>query len=98
MVSFAEIQNGYNNIYREIRKYIWDFPVVACLADLEIACYKTCQSLEDLRIKFARLKGLVIDVLYEDEDFKKAMDYFEDLINESSVYVKLNQVQEVIDI
>lgn len=98
MVSFAEIQNGYNNIYREIRKYIWDFPVVACLADLEIACYKTCQNLDDLRIKFARLKGLVTEILYEDEDFKKAMDYFESLLNENEVYVKLNQVQEVIDV
>ena len=96
MISYAEIQNAYNKVYAEIRKYIWDFSVVAALADLEIAVYKTCQDLSDIRTKYYRLRSMVSEVLYTDEDLKKRLDYFEDLVTNNEVYVKLNMVNEVI--
>lgn len=95
-VSYADIQNAYNKLYAEIRKYIWDFATVAALADLEIAVYKTCQDLSDIRTKFLRLKSMLIEIMYSDEEIKHRLEYFEDLINEGDVYVKLNMVQEVI--
>lgn len=95
-VSYAEIQNAYNKLYVEIRKYIWDFATVAALADLEIAIYQTCQDLPDIRIKFARLKSMLADILYSDEDMKRRLEYLEELIYEDNVFVKLNQVNEVI--
>lgn len=96
MVSNSDIQNAYNKVYSEIRKYIWDFSVVACLADLEIAIYKTCQDLSDIRTKYQRLRSLISFEIYSDDDLKDAMDYLESLINENDVYVKLNKVTEVI--
>ncbi len=98
MVSFADIQNAYNKLYVELRKYVWDFPTVAALADLEIAVYKTCQDLADVKIKFYRLKSCVVDVSFIDEDLANALDAFEELANETDVYVKLNQVEEVIQV
>lgn len=98
MVSFADIQNAYNKLYAEIRKYVWDFPTVAALADLEIAVYKTCQNLYDVKIKFYRLKSCVTDVALIDKELSNALDSFEELANETDVYVKLNQVEEVIQV
>jgi len=96
MVSNSDIQNAYNKVYAEIRKYIWDFSVVASLTDLEIAIYKTCQDLSDIRTKYKRLRSLISFEIYSDDDLKDAMDYLESLINENDVYVKLNKVTEVI--
>lgn len=98
MVSFADIQNAYNKLYAELRKYVWDFPVVAALADVEIAVYRTCQNLPDIRAKYYRLKSMITDILYEDDDLKKRLSSFEKLINKDQTYVKLNQVEEVIQL
>lgn len=98
MVSYADVQNAYNKVYAEVRKYIWDFAVVAALADLEIAVYKTCQDIPDIQMKLQRFKSMIVDVLYEDEDLKKRLEYFENLIKDNEVYVKLNMVNEVISV
>ncbi len=95
-VSYAEIQNAYNNLYASVRKYIWDFATVAALADLEIAIYKTCQDVPDIRIKLARLKSMLTEVMYQDEDMANKVKYLEDLIYEDTIYVKLNKVEEVV--
>lgn len=98
LVSFAELQNAYNKLYVEVRKYVWDFSVVAALADLEIAVYETCQDLPDIRTKFNRFKSLIMDVVYTDENLRKRLELFEELLDAESTYVKLNQVNEVIQI
>ena len=96
MVSNADIQNAYNKLYTQVRKYIWDFPVVAALADLEISIYKTSLDLLDVRLKYLRFRGLITSEIYSDEQLKDAVDYLESLIYENDVYVKLNKVNEVI--
>lgn len=96
MISYAEIQNAYNKLYVEIRKYIWDFATVAALADVEIAIYQTCQNLPDIRVKLSRLKSQLMDVLYTDEALKKRLEYLEELVYDDKVYVKLNMVNEVV--
>lgn len=98
MVSSANIQTAYNQMYAEVRKYVWDFPAVACLADLEIAIYKTCQNLADVRNKFYRFRSFLTELLHTDEDLAKRVDALESLIHGDSVYVKLNQVEEVVQI
>ena len=98
MVSFAKIQNAYNKIYVELRKYVWDFSTVAALADLEISVYKTCQDLSDIRTKYYRLKSLITDVIRVDEELSRRLDSFEELIHEDETFVKLTQVEEVLQI
>lgn len=97
-VSYADIQHAYNKLYAELRKYIWDFSAVVALADLEIAVYKTCQDLLDIRVKLSRLKYQIMDVVYQDEELDKRLRYLEDLVTDTKVYVKLNQVQEVLQV
>lgn len=96
MISFADVQTTYNRLYAAIRKYIWDFYTVVALADLEIAVYKTCQDIPDIRSKFYRLRACISDVMYEDSELRNRADAFEALLNEPYSYVKLQQVNEVI--
>ena len=97
MINCTKIQHQYNRLYKELRKYIWDFEVVEAIADLEIECYKTCQDLNLIRNVFNVLKYYVQDVAYYDEDLAKSMDKFEELISsDDTPYAKLWQVTEVI--
>ena len=98
MISSSAIQNAYNGLYKELRKYIWDFSVVAALADLEIATYKRFQNLSDVRTKFYRLRSQITDVLHTDEDLKDAIDAFENILEDQEVFVKINQVEEVLQV
>lgn len=98
MISSFDIQNAYNALYKELRKYIWDFSVVVALADLEVAVYKRFQDIHDVKMKFYRLRSDISDVIYSDEDLKYAVDNFGELLNEDTVYVKINQVEEVLQV
>lgn len=97
MISYADIQIAYNNLYKEARKYIWGFSAVEALSDLEVATYQTCPDLVSIRSALYRFRQYASDILPEDDDFTKAFDRFQDLVNgDDSVYAKLNQVKEVI--
>lgn len=96
MISSQEIQQAYNDLYVEMRNYIWSFPVVNILAEFEIACYETCPDLDKVRKLFDALKREVTEVLREDDTFKDAFDAFESLVKDADeVYAKLYQVDEV---
>jgi len=97
MISYADIQNSYNKLYKEVRKYLWDFPAVEALADLEIACYRTCQDLPEISQALDKFLLYAHDIQVEDEDLDKAVINFQKLINsDDTTYVKLNKVNEVI--
>lgn len=97
MISYKSIQRAYDNLYKVIREYIWGFPVVEALADLEIESYKTCPDIVRVRSKLNNLKLQVLDVIREDEELDKAFENFNTLISESDdVYAKLTQVKEVV--
>lgn len=97
MISFADIQLCYNDLYKEARRYIWDFPAVEALADLEIASYETCPNIQDIRNKLAKFQQFALNIIRDDEEFKKAYDAFEEFINsDDTSYAKLNQVKEVV--
>lgn len=97
MISFADIQVAYNNLYKQIRKYLWDFQAVEALADLEIACYRTCQDLQEISSALNRFVTYTLEVRREDADLDKAINDLQSLINsDTSTYAKLNRVNEVI--
>lgn len=97
MISAAQIESAYNDLYKQFRKYIWDFDTVLVLAELETACYTAFADLDKLRKLLKELHKITKDVVKEDEDFKAAFDAFEELIKEDSdVYVKLNVLREVL--
>ena len=96
MISAAQIEKAYNDLYNQFRKYIWDFDTVVALAELETSCYTAFADLDKLRKLLKDLYKLAKDVVKEDEDFQDAFDAFEELIKkDSDIYVKLNVLREV---
>ena len=97
MISSSIIQREYNRFYEEIRKYMWGFQAVEALAELEISVYRLIPDLIEVRDAFEEFSLYTHDVYMDDEDFKKAMDRFSDLIyEENEPYAKLFEVREVI--
>lgn len=97
MISSAKIQREYNRLYKEIRKYIWDFEAVEALADLEIEVYKLCPDIPTVRDRLNNLKYYTNPLVLDDKDLDKAIHRFEDLINsDDTPYSKLWSVKEVV--
>ena len=97
MTSIADIQNQYVNLYEQLRNYIWDFDTVAAIANLEIDVYESFPDMKQVTVDFLKLRNCINQFEYEDEDLDNAIASFEDVISESDeVYVKLNQVKEVL--
>ena len=99
MISVMDIQSAYNNLYSEMRKYIWDFSTVSKLADLEISAYQTMPSVSDIKNNLNKLKQDTREVQSDDSELKKAFEDFENLLDsDDTPYKKLYQVDEVIKV
>lgn len=97
MINVAIIQREYNRLYRELRKYIWDFEAVEAIADLEVAVYQLCPDMQLIRDRLGLLKIFTRELEVEDADLSKAFKRFEDLVMEDDTpYAKLYQTMEVI--
>lgn len=97
MISSLELQAKYNNLYEQIRKYIWRFDVVNSLADLEIEVYKSFPDINQVRKYFYALNYGVSDTARDDEDLKSALDSFKDMIeSDDDIYTNILRVNEVI--
>ncbi len=98
MISSVKIQNNYNRLYAQFRKYIWDYDTIDKLAELEVECYKAIPD-TDLVFSIAeKLQREIRDVLEEDEDFEKSFDRFMNYIenaDDRNPYLKLYEVKEI---
>lgn len=97
MISSSDFQISYNEIYKQMRKYIWDFETIENLVDFELSVYKAIPSIEDVRKCFQRLRMDTRCVEADDDELKSAFDKFSKLIGaDQEIYKKLYQVDEVI--
>ena len=97
MISSSDFQLGYNEIYKQMRKYIWDFETIENLVDFELSVYKAIPSIEDVRKSFEVLRRDTRYVEVDDDELKSAFDEFSKLIeDDQEIYKKLYQVDEVI--
>ena len=97
MISSAILQRAYDDLYIEVRKYFWSYDAVVALAELEIATYKACPDIEEIKRALNSFKYYAHDVLLDDEDLAKTFDDFEDLLDSSDTAFKnLERVNEVI--
>lgn len=97
MFNTLDIQRAYVDLYRSMRRYIWGFDVVEALASLEIAAYQTCPDLDNLHSKYNQLEYLVRPIASDDEDLRKDLDNFNEVINSGdTTYAVLRQVNEVV--
>lgn len=97
MISSAEVQSAYVDLYSCLRNYIWDFRTVETLAELEVLVYTTFPTMSDIRNKFNQLYTDVRDVCKDDEELDRACNAFQEIIETDDIfYSKLNRVNEVI--
>lgn len=97
MISAAELQNAYIKFYEQMRKYIWMFATVELLAELEVAVYSSFPDIDNIRRLYNSLWPDIRSTSLEDEEFKKAADAFNELIQTSDTfYSKLDRVSEVV--
>ena len=96
MIDSMEIRLLYNDLYVQMRKYIWDYETVECLADLEVSCYSVFQNLDDVRMNLHKLNSFIYDIRHDDEELDNAMIAFEEALEDAeNVFVKLDFVNEV---
>lgn len=97
MISCLDVQQAYNCLYIQVRKYLWDYAAVEALANLEVACYQAFPDLQSVSNALSRFKYYAYFVCQEDEDLDKAFVAFEDLLhNNNDTFMKLHKVNEVI--
>ena len=97
MVSSSELHKAYNDLYEEMRRYIWSFNTVELLADLEVATYCAFPDIRKVLSCLTKLRYAVNPTFQDDEELKKAFDKFDSVISDTdSTYVSLGSVKEVV--
>lgn len=100
MITATNLQCAYNDLYKEVRRYIWDFETVSALADLEVATYQTFPDIDQLKIAFSTFKRYVdsTGLLRDDEDLKRAFDAFDEILSDDDLelYANIKSFQEVL--
>ena len=97
MVGQHEFVNAYNKLYEQARNYIWNYYQVETLAGLEIAIYRACPDIVEIRAALTRFALACMDVLREDEEFKKKYEKLKDLAESDEVlYTMLPKVEEIL--
>lgn len=95
-VSVKDLQRAYNELYVQLRKYIWGFNVVMDIAELETSVYEACPDMDSVVRNLTRLSTSIRETQLEDEDLDKAICDFQELINDSDgYYLKLVTISEV---
>lgn len=101
MVSANELQNLYNDIYVQMRMYIWDFGTIELLADFEIAVYQRFPDISAVVKAFDKLRSEVssTDIYREDKELKGAFEAFDEFIEDvDEIYYGLVTFKEVVDV
>lgn len=98
LIAANRLQAVYNDLYVEMRKYIWDFKIVEALGNLEVCTYQAFPDLNELSSLLSKLRREVeyTSVLSDDEDLKDCFEAFHDMIEDAdSVYYNLISFKEV---
>ena len=100
MIAAAILQSAYNDLYKELRNYIWDYNTVEKLADLETAVYMVFPNLDNVRHALNRLETEVraSDIYEDDEQLQRVIERFENKLDGvDAIYYGLDVPQEVIE-
>jgi hypothetical protein len=96
MLSSIDLKKYYVEMYEELRNYIWDFPTVEYLAELEVAVFQRFPDITTVRTCFNRLHDCIRQICFEDEYLEEAVKNFKDLIYSSDeIYSRIIQPKEV---
>ena len=100
MIQATLLQSLYNKLYKQLRKYIWDFKTVESLADFEVAVYQRFPTRDDVERAFFKLRRDVVNspIYKDDEDLQDALDDFEKQLEDADqIYADLSTFREVVE-
>lgn len=83
------MQQGYLDLYANLRNYIWDIDIVDSIADLEERVYRAFPSVDSVQSSFDKIvKGC--KSIKDDKELMSSIKGMQHAIDESdSIYVKL---------
>ena len=92
-----DLQNGYIDLYKQLREYIWDFSTVELLSELEISIFTAFPERDKIKSTLQSLKYQIKDQFEDNEDLKKAYESLDKLVeSDDAFYGRLGKVNEVI--
>lgn len=100
MIAAAIIQSAYNDLYKQLRNYIWEYETVVKIANLEVASYMAFPDIDDIRRAYSELKSDVVssDVWSDDKELQKSMDRFEEKLDGADqIFYGLSVPKEIVD-
>lgn len=80
-------RNFYIRLYKELRKYLWDFDTVNLIADIELSAYKSFPDVAQLKLLLGRLRQNLFETLREDDELRKSLEDFEESVNDNQEVV-----------
>lgn len=98
MVNSNKLQINYIELYKSMRKYIWDLDAVEALAAVEVETYKSFPNIDTLRSLLDRLRMHINATMSDDDELKGTFDDFYDALNDNSsndLYSNLKSFKEV---
>lgn len=100
MIAAAIIQSAYNDLYKQLRNYIWEYETVVKIANLEVASYMAFPDIDDIRRAYSELKSDVVssDIWSDDKELQKSMDRFEEKLDGADqIFYGLSVPKEIVD-
>ena len=97
MSSVEDARRKYIKLYKQLRKYVWTFETVECLAKFEAELLQRFPDMTKCRSMFNTLYNLCQETCKEDEDLQEQFDNFKKFIEENEIdfaYVKKNYSEE----
>lgn len=100
MLTSQIMQQCYIDLYKELRRYIWDYDTINDIVNLEISTFQAFPDISEVQKYLNLVKLDIKSTVPEDEELYDAVEAFADKLAELStsddVYHKLPQVEEVI--
>ena len=96
MICSKDLQRVYVKFFELMRNYIWEFPIVEILADVEVGIFDSFIDADKLRKDFMKLQTNIQPILKDDKELKEVTDKLKSLIDDltDQQYADLYQVQE----
>lgn len=93
MISSSELQRSYIELYKELRKYLWDISIVESIARLEVSIFEAFPNISDIKRNLSMLRQ---QIGRSDEVLVDKLDQLNKLMSCSTVYMPIIITKEII--